>query len=124
MIVIQLLNQAFLMRDLANLRRLQIKKSQLSDFRQEKKAIKSFSLIYLGLFGLVLQEMVIFEFPLPNSQVIEMEGNMGTEVVTLLVCNVLLWIFPMLRIFSMNRKINLLALECHKLVEETKHMSN
>jgi len=124
MIVRQLLNQAFLMRDLENLRRLQIKNDQLSVFRQDKRAIKIVSLIHVCLFVLVVQEMVIFEFLLPNSQVFEMEGNMGTEVITLLVCNVLLWIFPVLRIFSINRKINLLELECHKLVEKTKHMSN
>ena len=126
MIVRQLLNQAFLMRDLANLRRLQIKNDQLSDFRQKKKkkAIKIVSLIHVCLFVLVVQEMVIFEFLLPNSQVFEMEGNMGTEVITLLVCNALLWIFPVLRIFSINRKINLLELECHILVEKTRHLSN
>jgi len=112
------------MKDLANLRRLQIKNDQLCVFREEKKAIKIISLIYLGLFVLVLGAMVILEFPLPNSQVFEMEGNMGTEVLTLLMCNVLLWIFPVLRIFSMNRKINLIALDCHKLVEATKHLSN
>ena len=112
------------MRDLENLRRLQIKNDQLSVFRQDKRAIKIVSLIHVCLFVLVVQEMVIFEFLLPNSQVFEMEGNMGTEVITLLVCNVLLWIFPVLRIFSINRKINLLELECHKLVEKTKHMSN
>ncbi|MDG1278190.1 MAG: hypothetical protein P8O16_12985 [Algoriphagus sp.] len=124
MVVRPRLQQAILMKDLANLRRLQIKNDQLSDFRQEKKAIKIVSLIYLGLFVLVLGAMVILEFPISNSQVFGMEGNMGTEVLTLLVCNVLLWIFPVLRIFSINRKINLLELECHILVEKTKHMSN
>ena len=124
MVVRPRLQQAILMKDLANLRRLQIKNDQLSDFRQEKKSIKIVSLIYLGLFVLVLGAMVILEFPISNSQVFGMEGNMGTEVLTLLVCNVLLWIFPVLRIFSINRKINLLELECHILVEKTKHMSN
>lgn len=124
MLVRPRLEQAILMKDLANLRRLQIKKSQLSDFRQEKKVIKIISLIYVCLFVLVLGAMVIIEFPISNSQVFEMEGNRGTEVMTLLVCNVLLWIFPVRRIFAMNRKINLMQQDCQKLEEGLRHLNN
>lgn len=124
MLVQPRLQQAILMKELANLRRLQIKNDQLNVFLKKKKAIKSISLSYLGLFLLVLGTMVILEFPLLNSQVSEMGANMKTEVMTLIVCNVLLWIFPILRLFSMKKKMNLIELECHILVEETRHLSN
>lgn len=123
MLVSPRLQQAILMKELANLRRLQIKNDQLNVFLKKKKAIKSISLSYLGLFLLVLGTMVILEFPLLNSQVSEMGANMKTEVMTLIACNVLLWIFPILRLFSM-KKMNLIELECHILVEETRHLSN
>lgn len=124
MLVQPRLQQAILMKDLANLWRLQIKNDQLNVFLKKKKAIKSISLIYLGLFLLVLGAMVILEFPLLNSPLFEMGANMRTEVMTLIVCNVLLWIFPILRLFSMKKKMNIIEVQCHILVEKTRHLSN
>ena len=120
MVVTPRLQQAILMKDLANLRRLQVKNDQLSILLEKRKVMKSKSFIYLGLFVPVL--MLVLEFPYSDSQV--SEAMIATQVMKLISCNVLLWIFPILRIFSMNRKINLIQQDCQKLVKETRHISN
>jgi hypothetical protein len=48
----------------------------------------------------------------------------ATQVMKLIGCNVLLWIFPILSIFSLKRKINLIQQDCQKLVEELRHLNN
>jgi hypothetical protein len=48
----------------------------------------------------------------------------ATQVMKLIACNVLLWIFPILSIFSLKRKINLIQQDCQKLVEELRHLNN
>ena len=120
MVVRPRLQQAILMKDLANLRRLQVKNDQLSILLEKRKVMKSKSLIYLGLIVPVL--MFVLEFPSSDSQV--SEAMIATQVMKLIACNVLLWIFPILSIFSLKRKINLIQQDCQKLVEELRHLNN
>lgn len=120
MLVRPRLEQAILKKDLANLRRLRVKKSQLSDFREEKKALKSKSLSYLSLFVPVL--MIVFKFSSSDSQVSEV--RIATQVMKLIACYVVLWIFPVYSIFSMKRKINLMQQDCQKLEEGLRHLNN
>jgi hypothetical protein len=108
------------MKDLANLRRLQIKNDQLSVLLEKRKVMRSKSLIYLGLIVPVL--MFVLEFASSDSQVTE--AMIATQVMKLIACDVLLWIFPILSIFSMKRKINLMQQDRQKLVEELRHLNN
>ena len=67
------------MKDLANLRRLQIKNDQLSTLLGKRKVMKSKSLIYLGLIVPVL--MFVLEFSLLRFTGIRSnDSNTGNEI--------------------------------------------
>ena len=113
------------MEELTKLKRIRIKKDQLSIVLKEKKEAKSKSLIYLSLFVLVLFLLAFNESAPSNSPINDGELGAGTKIVKF-ISGKFLWlgIIPLFRILSLNRDINSIEREYQELVAETRHLSN
>lgn len=112
------------MEEFEKLRRLRIKKDEISIYLLERKEVKTKSLIFLSLFVLGIVLMGLLETVYAKSQITEIELKAGKGVLKL--AGMFFWIglFLLIRVFSVNKEIKTLVKEYDEFSKEIQYLSN